>query len=139
MKPLNSLKTVIIFFMFVSLVFACSSDNNSSDDDQTSYLFLDKWWYGTTEGNVPSGVIPPDIYFGSDGSYQQYIGTDQAWGSWIWENEAEGVLKIYDLQGFIVGSEAYSKIISETDNSLTLAISLDGENYIYEMVYYDEE
>lgn len=89
-------------------------------------LLYDKWWY-PSDGSVIS-----DMYYHSNGSYEQVYSTMQASGTWNWVNNTDTM--------FITSPQAgdwYQVFTEISDHSMSFKLSLD--NWAKEYKYADTQ
>jgi len=130
------LRLNILLLLFVGLA-SCSSDDGGDDNISNTSLLFDKWWY------IESSTTA-DLYFFSDGSYQQNIpfgGGIELFGTWEWVDEGNLIIKITYEPGSNSGIPDYiCDIISIDSESMSLKYSFnDGESYTTELQYQDTE
>jgi len=124
----------LIMFTVATLLTGCSNDDSPSSVQNTDSI-LNKWWYD-------SGDFTADIYFHSNGEYEQLItlfGSNiGSSGYWQWTDESAGIMKITGLSGGgQAASEVWFKFSNITEHSFTLQQSTDGSNYSEPFNYID--
>lgn len=137
MKNKNTLKRIGIFVIGFTMLVGCSSDDSNNTDTPESSSLFDKWWYD-------SNNVTADIYFHSDGRYEQKITIlgEEFTGTadWSWENEASGIMKIDNIEGAgQLFSSTLFKLYDITDNTFTLQQSTNGTDYSIEVFYQDTD
>ncbi|WP_460219455.1 hypothetical protein [Psychroserpens sp. MEBiC05023] len=138
MNTKTYLKLIGIFIFGFVMLTSCSSDDDSSDNDGPGNTsFTDKWWYD-------SNNFAADLYFNSNGNYEQYVdfgGLDAtSTGNWDWEDQDAGIIKVTDLTGAGQAiSEVFLKISDLQESSMTIQQSLNGTDFSIEVFYLDEE
>ncbi len=136
MKNKTYFKFIGIILIGLLTLSSCSNDDEILVDSDASPLF-DKWWYD-------SGDFTADLYFHSNGQYEQKIfllGQEfTASADWTWENESGGIMKIDNLSGSgQITSSVWFKFSDILDDSFTLQQSMDGIDYSYEVYYIDTD
>ncbi|WP_204346571.1 hypothetical protein [Psychroserpens algicola] len=132
------LKLIGIFIFSFIMFSSCSSDDDSNNDGGPgSSAITDKWWYD-------SNNFAADIYFNSNGNYEQYVDFSglnaTSTGDWEWEDESAGIIKVTDLTGSgQTLSEVFLKISDANDSSMTVQQSINGEDFSIEVFYVDVE
>ncbi|WP_425236341.1 hypothetical protein [Ulvibacterium sp.] len=132
-------KSILFLFLATGFFFtSCDKDDSTSNDnDPDKSSLLDKWWFDSNNGTA-------DIYFHSDGKYEQkmillenkFVGS----GDWAWEDENSGIMKIENLEGRgQIASSVWLKISNIQSNTFTLQLSIDGTDYSKEVFYQDTE
>ncbi|GAA4892917.1 hypothetical protein GCM10023311_16680 [Flaviramulus aquimarinus] len=136
MKSNNLLKLLGIFIIGLIIMTSCSSDDDSNTDTNfVNVFFFDKWWYDSND-------LTADIYFHSDGDYEQrtaFQGNEiKGTGAWTWEDENSGIMKIDNFGGSgQVLSSIWYKLTNIQTNTITIQQSLDGTDFSNEVIYND--
>lgn len=120
---------IILKVVVLSLVFAltsCSSDDDTMVADDVSSI-TNKWYYD-------SNGFTADIYFNSNGAYQQRIEalgmTFESTGEWSWIDEATGMMKIDNISGNSqLASELWFRFTNITETTFSLEQSLTNETF----------
>jgi hypothetical protein len=137
MKNKNVLKVIGIFLIGFTMLTSCSSSDDSSPNNSDNSSIFDKWWYD-------SNNVTADIYFHSDGTYEQKIvllGTEfSGTGDWTWEDEDAGIMKVDNIEG---NGQLYPSVwfkFSDTqEHTFTIQQSTDGIDYSVEVFYQDTD
>ena len=135
MKTKSLFKPLLLLFVCVNLLSSCSSDSSSSGGDVTQ--LFDKWWYDTND-------FTADVYFNSNGTYQQYLNFAGAGfsntGTWTWENESQKIMKVSYETGPNAVTEVLFKFSNIQENSFTVKQSVDdGATYSQPVNYSDTD
>ncbi|RKN80044.1 hypothetical protein [Ulvibacterium marinum] len=130
-------KSILLLFLATGFFFtSCNKDDSDSNNSDNSSL-LDKWWFD-------SNNVIADIYFHSDGKYEQRIvllGNEfTGSGDWAWEDENSGIMKIENLEGSgQIATSVWFKISDIQKNTFALQQSINGTDYTKEVFYQDTE
>lgn len=138
MKSKNLLKLLGIFIIGLIIMTSCSSDDDSNTAaNSVNVFFFDKWWYDSND-------LTADIYFHSDGDYEQrttFQGNEiKGTGAWTWEDESSGIMKIDNFGGSgQVLSSIWYKFNNIQTNTITIQQSLNGTDFSNEVIYNDSD
>jgi hypothetical protein len=119
----------ILIIVFLTLQSCSDNDNNTSS-------ILDKWWYDTEN-------ISSNLYYSSEGQYEQISIAQngiEVIGSWVWENENAGIMKIHvNNGGDPFDIDMWFKFTNIQNNTVTMQPSFDGIEYLSKIYYKDTD
>lgn len=111
--------------MFLSVALtSCSSDDGGTPSGNNNNLF-NKWWYSETNSTA-------DLYFNSDGSYEQHFEgfNITSEGDWEWVNQNAKTMHVFNVTNN-AADEFWYKFVTIGTHTMTVKISFDeGETWM---------
>ncbi|MCX7548550.1 hypothetical protein OS188_11365 [Xanthomarina sp. F1114] len=136
---MRRLKYLSLLLSIVLLTSCSSSDDDSAEEPiatEGNALILNKWWYD-------SNGFTADLYFDSDGSYEQRLDFSGSilttTGTWLWLDVENSIVKIENLSQIPgqLNTELWLKLTNIEQTTMTVQQSSSGESYSAEVSYQD--